>query len=67
MGVSENWGGTYYFGVLMIRILLFGVPYIRVPYFWKPPHEASGLKLWLPGLKIQVARLQDSRSKGFLR
>ena len=31
-----------YFGVLIIRILLFRILYyIRVPYFRKPPYEAT--------------------------
>ena len=36
LGVSEK-KGVPYFGVLIIRILLFGY-YIRVPYFRKAPH-----------------------------
>ena len=35
MGVSENRGGVPYFGVLIIRILLFRYC-IRVPYFRNP-------------------------------
>ena len=40
MGGSEHWGGYLILGVLIIRILLFGVR-SWVPYFWKLPNQKA--------------------------
>ena len=42
MGVSKN-SGVPYFGVFIIRILLFRVLYFCVPYFRKLPNDSEGI------------------------
>ena len=37
MGVSQNWGGTF-FGVPIIRTIVFGGSILGSPYFGKLPN-----------------------------